>query len=60
MTVRSLEEQAPIGSESIWKRHGIPPLHNVLHLLSLIDLMNQIRRVINQPHGGFAWDTDAA
>lgn len=40
------------GKGSLWKRHCVPPLHNVLHLLSLIDLVDQVRSVIDQAHGG--------
>ena len=40
--------------------HRVAPLHHVLDFLPLIDLMNQIRRMVDQTHRRFAGNTGAA
>src|SRR5471032_2575111 len=42
------------------KLHGVPPLRHILDFLTLVDLMNQFRRMIDQPHGRFTRHTGAA
>jgi hypothetical protein len=38
----------------------ITPLRHFLDFFTLVNLMNQFRRVIDQPHGRFTRDPDAA
>ena len=40
--------------------HRVTPLRHVLHLLPLVDLMDQIRRMIYQPHRRFAGNPGTA
>lgn len=36
--------------------NSIPPLRNILDSFTLINPVNQFRRMVHQPHGGFAWN----
>jgi hypothetical protein len=40
--------------------HRITPLRYVLDFFPLVNLMNQFRRVVDQPHGRFTRHTGAA
>ena len=42
------------------KLHRVTPLRHVLDFFTLVKLVNQFRRVIDQPHRGFTRHTGAA
>ena len=43
-----------------WKLHRVTPLRHVLDFFTLVNLVNQFRRVIDQPHGRFTRHAGAA
>src|SRR5205823_3458008 len=48
------------GNRLFGELHGVAPFHYVLDLLSLVDLVDQFRRVIDEAHGGFSRHSRAA
>jgi len=43
----------------LWKLDGIAPLCNIVDFLTLIDLVNQLRGVVDQPHCRLPWHPGA-
>lgn len=43
-----ISDKVAIGLGSMRKLHRIPPLHNILHLFALVDLVDQVRGMIEQ------------
>lgn len=55
--------KSPVIVESenlIRKLHRVTPLRHVLYFFTLVNLVNQFRRVVDQPHGRFARHTGTA
>ena len=46
----------PLADLKLWC-YPVPPLHDVLHLLALADLVDQIGGMVDQAHRGFAGKT---
>ena len=61
--ISSKPKFAPISRESeplFGKLHRMSPLHHFRDFFTLVNLVNQFRRVIDQPHGRFTRHTGPA